>query len=419
MVKVLVLGAGVVGVSAAYYLNRAGHEVVVVDRRDGAGLETSFANAGHLCRATARPWASEAVPRMLIKEFGKVDAPYLLRLRADPAMWAWALAFLRRCTRARHRETAANLIRLAVYSIDSLATLRETEELAYDQAGLGILHLHRDDEAFERAAAEAEVGNGEGAFAPAVLDRAGCIRVEPALAQAGDQFAGGLHFGSEETGDAHLFTTALAQAAAARGVVFRYGVTVRALHDAGDAVTGAETDRGPITADAVVLSMGSYSAGVLRPLGLKLPIYPVKGYSATIPTTGYNGAPRLGIHDEARKIGISRLGDRLRAAGTAELAGYDNDLGEARARAILDQAMAIFPNAGDAAQAELWCGLRPMTPDNAPLLGHTRFRNLYLDTGHGSLGWTLACGSGRVIADIVSGRAPDIDLDGLTLDRFG
>jgi D-amino-acid dehydrogenase len=253
---------------------------------------------------------------------------------------------------------------------------------------------------------------------PERLDIEACLHLEPALAQSRDMFVGGLYYAQDETGDSHAFSRELAAAAERLGADFRYGVTVQRLLREGDAVLGAETDKGPIRADATVLSLGCGSQRLLRALGIRVPIYPVKGYSATMPSAGPPGAPTIGIHDRSRKIGITPLGDRLRAAGTAEFAGYDNALRPERAQSVLRNMMTIFPQAGDASRAELWSGLRPMTPDCVPLIGHTRLRNLYLDTGHGSLGWTLACGSGRVIADLVSGREPDVDLAGLTIARY-
>ncbi|MGD9536478.1 MAG: D-amino acid dehydrogenase [Alphaproteobacteria bacterium] len=415
--KVLVLGAGVVGATAAYYLNRAGHEVTVIDRQGAAGMETSFANGGHVAAFTSHPWASPSVPRMLIKWFGREDAPYLMRLRPDLRQWFWGIRFLRNCTTARHNRTARHMLRLSTYSYEALKAVREAEGIAYDQRAKGVLHLFRTQRALDEAAhAEALIDDprarGE------VMDVARAVALEPALEQSRQLYAGAVYSAATETGDAHKFTQAIAAAAAKHGADFRYGVTVRVLVREGSRITAVETDKGRFSADAVVLSLGAEGALLLRKVGVDVPIYPVKGYSVTLPTAGYNGTPSLGIHDEERRIVTSTYDGRFRAAGTAELVGYDRTITRSRADTVLSAIMEMFPNGGDAARAERWTGLRPMTPDCAPLLGRTKLDNLYLDTGHGSLGWTLACGSGRVIADLVSGKRPEIDLTGFEVDRF-
>lgn len=416
--RVLVLGAGVVGTAAAYFLNEAGHEVTVVERQAGAGLETSFANGGIVSAYTARPWAHPEVPRMLVKWFGREDAPYLFRLRPDLAQWRWAVQFLRQCTRERFERLQQVSLRLSTYSYDCLKRLRKKEGLAYDQRAEGVLHLYRDARALDAAYAY-ETRMADERFHPERLDRDAMLEAEPALQQTADQFAGVLYFPQDESGDAHKFTAGLAAVAAARGVTFRFGETVQRLSgDRRDGVTGAEIDKRTIEADAVVMSLGSYSPRFLRRFGVRAPIYPLKGYSVTIPTTGYNGAPTRAIHDGHRRIVMSRLGDRLRCAGTAELDGHNATIRPDRATATLDAAMAVFPSCGDRTKAERWIGFRPMTPDCLPVIGKTGIPGLYMDTGHGSTGWTYSSGSGRIIADIVSGREPEIDMAGLTPDRF-
>ncbi len=415
--RVLVLGAGVVGTAAAYFLNEAGHEVTVVERQAGAGLETSFANGGIVGAYSSRPWAHPEVPRMLVKWFGREDAPYLFRLRPDLAQWRWALRFLGHCTRAQFERSQQVSLRLSTYSYDCLKALREQEGLAYDQRAEGVLHLYRDAASLDASYAY-ETRMADGRFHPERLDRDAMLEAEPALQQTADQFAGALFFRHDESGDAHKFTAGLAAAAAASGVTFRYGETVQRLSGDRRRVTGAETDKGAIEADAVVMSLASYSPRFLRRLGVRAPIYPLKGYSVTIPTTGYNGAPTRAIHDGHRRIVMSRLGERLRCAGTAELDGHNATIRPDRATATLDAAMAVFPSGGDRSKAERWIGFRPMTPDCLPIIGKTGVPGLYLDTGHGSTGWTYSSGSGRIIADIVSGREPGIDMTGLTPDRF-
>lgn len=415
--KVLVLGAGVVGTAAAYFLNEAGHEVTVLERNETAGLETSFANGGIVGAFTARPWAHPEVHGMLLRWLGREDAPYLFRLRADLAQWMWAARFLRQCTRARFEKTQATSLRLSTYSYECLKTVRAKESIEYDARAEGVLHLYGTQQALDHSA-RIELGLDDKRFHPEVVDMARAVALEPALEQSAGRYKGALYYAQDETGDAHKFTAELAKRAAANGVAFEYGVTVEQLISAGDKVNAVKTSRGTFEADAVVMSLGSYSPLLLKQIGIKVPIYPLKGYSVTIPAAGYNGAPTLGIHDGTRRIVMSRIGDRVRSAGTAELTGYNTEVMPGRVKATLDAAMALFPNCGDASKAEGWAGLRPMTPDCVPILGRTRYQNLYMDTGHGSTGWTYACGSGRIVADMVSGRTPEIDLSGLTVDRF-
>ena len=415
--KVLVLGAGVIGTAAAYYLNRAGHEVTVVERNDGAGLETSFANGGIVGAFSSRPWATPEVPRMLLKWFGRQDAPYLFRLRPDLAQWRWAFKFLRQCTAERFERSQQVSLRLSTYSYECLKEVREREQIEYDQCADGVLHLFASQQELDLAAAT-ELRHADSRFHPEVIDMKRCLEIEPALAASAGRYAGALHFSQDESGDAYKFTYALAAAAERQGVTFRYGVAVRCMQSEGGRVTAVDTDQGRLKADAYVMSLGSFSPLFLRKIGMRVPIYPLKGYSVTVPTAGHHGAPRLAIHEGSRRIVMSRIGERLRAAGTAELTGYDSSISATRTQAILDVTMAVFPECGDATKAERWAGFRPMTPDCLPIIGQTKFSNLYMDTGHGSTGWTYACGSGRAIADIVSGTEPEIDLSGLTTDRF-
>ena len=416
-VKVLVFGAGVVGTAAAYYLNRAGHEVTVIERNAGAGLETSFANGGIVSAFTARPWATPEVPRMLVKWFGRQDAPYLFRLRTDWSQWSWALKFLRQCTRERFERSQEVSLRLSTYSYGCLKEVREREQIQYDQRADGVLHLFQTQEQLDSAAA-AELHHSDSRFHPETIDMRRAVDIEPALATSAERYAGALFFPQDESGDAHKFTAGLAAAAEHQGVTFRYGVAVRRLQGEDGRIRAVDTDQGLVEADAYVMSLGSFSPLLLRKIGIRVPIYPLKGYSVTIPTDGHHGAPGVAIHEGSRRIVMSRLGNRLRAAGTAELTGYDASVSATRTQAILDVTMALFPECGDATKAERWAGFRPMTPDCLPILGRTRYTNLYINTGHGSTGWTYACGSGQVVADMISGKEPEIDLSGLTADRF-
>lgn len=415
--RVLVLGAGVVGTAAAWYLAKAGHEVTVVDRQPGPGMETSFANGGQISPCHAEPWANPGVLPKVLKWLGRDDAPLLFRWgRWDPELWRWGLRFLLNCPAAPTARNMERALRVALYSRACLRELRAETGIAYDQRSQGILHVYRDAREFEHACAAAGLMQKWG-LERLIKDRAGCLGTEPALAPVAQQLAGGILTPGDESGDAHKFTCTLAALAAEKGVTFRYGVTVRALIHDGRRIAVADSDQGPLTADAFVLAAGSYSPLLARPLGLRLPIVPAKGYSITLPADG-PAAPTVSITDDEHKMVYSRLGDRLRCAGTAEMTGYDTTLTESRWQLIRRHAQELFPQAGDFTKAEPWTGLRPVTPDSVPLLGGTPYVNLFLDTGHGTLGWTMACGSGRVLADLVSGRQPEIDTAGLGLDRF-
>ena len=416
--RVLVLGAGVVGVSAAWFLARDGHAVTVLDRQPGVGMETSFANGGQVSASHAEPWANPATPRKALAWLGREDAPLVFRWRRwDPALWAWGLRFLANCTAARARVNTERTLRVALYSRQVLAGLRAETGLAYDQKSRGILHVYRDHREFGHACGEAEMMVRLG-LAREVCDPARCLAIEPALAAVAGELAGGLFSPDDESGDAHKFTGGLARLAADGGVTFRLGLTILGLAREGDRITAVITDQGRVEADMYVLALGSFSPLLVRSLGLRLPIYPAKGYSATVKVGDAAGAPEVSITDDENKMVYSRLGDRLRVAGTAELAGWDVSPTPSRARALVERARRLFPHAGDYDAAEPWAGLRPVTPDSVPILGRTPIRNLILDTGHGTLGWTMACGSGRLVADLVAGRPTDIALDGLGLERF-
>ncbi|WP_372005901.1 D-amino acid dehydrogenase [Tistrella mobilis] len=417
--KVVVLGAGVVGMATAWHLADQGHEVTVVDRRMGPGLETSFANGGQISPSHAEPWANpvtlKSLPGWLLRE----DAPLVFRWRADPDLWRFGLRFLANCTRAAARRNTERAWRLARYSLDGMKAIRAAEGFAYDEAHRGILHVFEDQKGFGHACRHAAELDRTLGIPHQVLDPAGCVAHEPALAPVQGRLAGGVLSPIDEQGDAHLFTARLADAVAARGGRLLYGRSVEMLETSGDRVTAIRLDMGTqIEADAVVAAMGSYTPLLLRRIGIRLPVYPLKGYSVTLNVAGRNDAPRGSLTDDARRIVFTRLGDRLRAAGTAELAGYDLGLNRIRSEAILKGVQAVFPDIARDAVPEYWCGLRPASPDGVPVIGPTRFRNLFLNTGHGTLGWTMAAGSGRVVADLVSGRVPEIPIEGLTLDRF-
>ncbi len=415
---VAVLGAGVIGTSIAYYLARAGHRVTVLERQSAAGLETSFANAGEVSPGYSAPWAGPGVPVKAVKWLLMQHRPLVIWPLADWAMWRWGLSMLANCNARAYDVNKSRMVRLAEYSRDCLRQLRAETGIGYDDRAQGTLQLFRTGKQLDSTSADIEILRRFGVLFEA-LDRDGCIAHEPALARVREKFVGGLRLPGDETGDCFKFTQKLAAMAAELGAEFRYGAQVTRLAATAGRIDGVATSSGAAIADAYVLALGSYSPLLARPLGLKLPVYPVKGYSITVPITDRTGAPESTVMDETHKVAVTRLGSRIRVGGTAELAGYNLTLREAR-RATLEHVVTdLFPAGGDVARAEFWTGLRPMTPDGTPIIGPTRYPNLYLATGHGTLGWTMATGTGRVLADLVSGRQPEIDLDGLTLARYG
>ena len=416
--RVLVLGSGVIGVTAAYYLAEAGHEVEVVDRQPGPALETSFANAGEVSPGYASPWAGPAVPVKAVKWLLMPHGPLVVRPKFDPAMWVFLLKLLRNCTSARYAINKSRMVPLAEFSRDCLQDLRAATGIGYEERSQGTLQLFRTEKQVAHTIGDIEILKRFG-VPHEVLDPAGCVAAEPALATVREKIAGGLRLPNDETGDCRIFTEKLTALAEARGVRFRFSTTIERISTEGDRVSGVETESGSLKADAYVVALGSYSPLLLRPLGISIPVYPVKGYSLTIPMTDPAGAPVSTVMDETYKVAITRLGGQIRVGGTAEVSGYDLTLRPAR-RATLEHSVGdLFPNGGNPSEASFWCGLRPMTPDGPPLIGRTRYINLHLNTGHGTLGWTMACGSGRVIADLLSGRKPEIDIAGLGMDRAG
>jgi len=416
--KVLVLGSGVVGVTCAYYLHRDGHEVTVLDRESAPARETSFANGGQISWSAAQPWAAPGTPANALRWLLRPHSPLIWRPRADPAMWSWLGQFLRNCTTDRYRLHRQRLRRLARLSHESLLAMRRETGIRYAEQSRGTLLLYRDAREFDAAAREAERDPSEGIRCE-VLDAKGCAAHEPALARSASVITGGLLYPQDESGDCHLFTQSLARRLQADGVAFRFSTRITSLVADGARLTGVDTDQGRLFADTYVLAAGADSARLLEPLGIRLPVYPLKGYSLTMPITLPQAAPLGSLTDETYKVVITRLGDSLRAAGTAELTGYDRSLTSSRLKTIAHVVRTLFPDAGDLDRAEGWAGLRPMTPDNVPVLGPTVFRNLYLNTGHGTLGWTLACGSGQILADWLAGREPSVNPEGLTSERFG
>lgn len=418
--RVIVLGAGLLGVTSAYYLQQLGHEVTVVDRQSTPAAETSFANGGQISVSHAEPWANPSAPLKVLQWLGKEDAPLLYRVRADMRQWLWGLQFLRECSPARTRHNIEQIVRLGTYSREMLKALRRDAGIAYHERTQGILHFYTTQKEFDGALEPAEQMRALGCERQ-VISADEAVRIEPALAHIRPRLAGATYTAEDESGDANLFARELVKLCTAAGVSFRMSHTVTAIREAGGSVehveaTDPEGRFQRLQADAYILAMGSLSPIYAAPLGIRLPIYPAKGYSVTLPVKDASKAHQVSLTDDEFKLVFSRYtstgdgrGDRLRIAGTAELNGYDRDLNRVRCEAIVRRVEELFPGAGDVTQAQFWTGLRPATPSNVPLIGKTRVPNLYLNTGHGTLGWTHACGSGKSIARIVTGLQPEVD----------
>lgn len=409
---VMVLGAGVVGVTTAWFLRKQGHEVTVVDRQSKAGLETSYANGGQISVSHAEPWANPSAPLKVLKWLSQADAPLLFRPRLDPAQWRWGIAFLMQCTSAKAAHNIRQMVNLGTYSRSQLQAVRQEADLQYDQLERGILHFYTSDKEFDAALEPARQMRDLGCDRQ-IIDANRAVELEPALAPARDRIAGATYTSEDESGDARKFTQGLAKKAEEAGVNFVYGADILGFDRAGDRILGVQILRDGryemLRADAYVLSLGSFSAILARQLGLSLNIYPAKGYSITVPVKHEEAAFNVSLTDDEYKLVYSRLGDRIRVAGTAELSGYSRNLDYTRCRAIVRRTAELMPEAAHWDQAEFWAGLRPATPSNVPYIGKSRFGNLYLNTGHGTLGWTHSCGSAAAIADIIDGRKPDVD----------
>ena len=409
---VLVLGAGVVGVTTAWFLHRQGHQVTVVDRQNQAALETSYANGGQISVSHAEPWANPSAPLKVLKWLARPDAPLLFRPRLDPAQWRWALSFLGQCTSARAAHNIRQMVNLGTYSRSQLQALRKDAGIEYDHLEKGILQFYTNPAEFEAAMEPTRIMQELGCDRQVInADRA--IALEPALTPIRHRIAGATYTAEDESGDARKFTQNLAQRCAEAGVAFEHGTEILGFEKAGDRVLGVQTLAGgrhqTLRADAYVLSLGSFSAVLARQLGLFLNIYPAKGYSITVPVKNDEAAFTVSLTDDEHKLVFSRLGDRIRVAGTAELNGYSRNLNYTRCRAIVRRTAEVMPEAGCWDQAEFWSGLRPATPSNVPYIGKSHYANLYLNTGHGTLGWTHSCGSAAALADIIDGRRPEVD----------
>ncbi|AEY01677.1 D-amino acid dehydrogenase small subunit [Oceanimonas sp. GK1] len=416
--KVLVLGSGVVGVTSAWYLARQGHEVVVLDRQPDAAEETSFANAGQLSFGMSSPWAAPGIPVKAMKWMFQSHAPLKVRPGTNPAQWKFMLSMLANCNEKSYSVNKSRMVRVSEYSRQCINALQDELNLPFEGRKKGLLQVFRTEKQVADAAKDIKVLQEFGVN-HAMLNVEECIAREPALARVKDKLVGGLHFPDDQTGDCNLFTKALVKKCQEKGVVFKFNTEIKALVRDGDEIRGVQTDHGLETADQVLVCMGSYSPFLLTPLGITLPIYPVKGYSLTIEVNKDEDAPQSTVMDETFKVAITRFDNRIRAAGTAELADFNKDLPAARRETIAHSVSSLFPEGGKMEEAEFWTGFRPMTPDGTPIIGGTRYKNLWLNTGHGTLGWTMGAGSAALVADLMSGKQPDIDSDGLAFSRYG
>ncbi|MGB3436381.1 D-amino acid dehydrogenase [Achromobacter sp.] len=414
---VIVLGSGVIGTTTAYYLARQGAKVTVLDRQPAAAQETSYANAGQVSPGYSTPWAAPGIPLKAIKWLFQKHAPLAIRLDGSLFQLKWMAAMLANCSAERYSVNKERMLRLSEYSRDCLRELRTSTGIHYEERTRGTLQLFRTEAQLE--AARRDIAVLEEVGVPyELLDRNRLVTAEPALARSLHKLSGGLRLPNDETGDCQLFTTRLAELAKGLGVEFRFGQSVSGLNTAGGQITGVRVGNEVLTADRYVAAFGSYTRDFLAPLGLDLPVYPLKGYSLTIPMADESAAPVSTILDETYKIAVTRFDQRIRVGGMAEIAGFDLRLKDARRKTLELVVNDLFPGSGHVAQAEFWTGLRPMTPDGTPVVGATRYGNLYLNTGHGTLGWTMACGSGKLVADQVMGQRPAIRTDGLDLSRY-
>ncbi|NUF28939.1 D-amino acid dehydrogenase [Acinetobacter oleivorans] len=414
--RVIVLGSGVIGVASAYYLAQQGAEVTVLDRQAGPAEETSFGNAGQISPGYSTPWAAPGIPFKAVKWMFQHHAPLAINL--DGSMWQlqWMAQMLKNCNPQSYAVNKERMMRVAEYSRDCLRELRKDTGINYENRAKGTLQLFRKEAQMEAVQRDISVLQ-ECGVSYELLNGNELGRVEPALANAQDKLVGGLHLPNDETGDCYLFTNALAQIAKELGVNFQFNQNVEKLIVEGDEIKGVQVNGKVLTADRYVLAFGSYSRDFLKPLDLQLPVYPVKGYSLTIPIVDPAFAPQSTVLDETYKIAITRFDQRIRVGGMAELSGFNLGLNEDRRATLQMVTQDLFPG-GDMAQASFWTGLRPMTPDSTPIIGATRFKNLFLNTGHGTLGWTMACGSGKLISDIVLNHKTEISTDGLSIQRY-
>ena len=415
--KVIVLGGGVVGISTAWYLAKAGVEVTVIERQPGPALETSFGNAGQISPGYAAPWAAPGIPAKAAKWLFQKHAPLAIRVDGSTYQWEWMARMFANCNPYDYNINKGRMMRLAEYSRDKIRELKTETGMAFEGRTGGTLQLFRNQQQLDAMGKDIDVLKECGVDYE-VLDPSGCARVEPALAKTKHKLTGGLRLPNDDTGDCQIFTSRLAEMCEGLGVKFLWGKTIEGIESYADKITAVRVDGERLTADHYVVAMGSYSRELMLTLGINIPVYPVKGYSLTVPITNAKGAPVSTVLDETYKIAITRFDNRIRVGGMAELAGFDLSLNPKR-RATLEMVVSdLYPDGGDVSKAEFWTGLRPMTPDGTPIIGGTRFGNLSLNTGHGTLGWTMSAGSGKVLADLITGVQPEILVDGLSMQRY-
>ncbi|NAW91813.1 MULTISPECIES: D-amino acid dehydrogenase [unclassified Vibrio] len=414
---VIVLGSGVIGLTSAWYLSQAGHRVTVVDRQSQGAKETSFANAGQISYGYSSPWAAPGIPQKALKWLFEEHAPLKIKPSIDPQLLAWMGKMLLNCQQDRYNINKARMLAIANYSRVCLADLNQQHNLQYQGRRLGTLQVFRSEKQLQAIQKDIKLLEQSG-IRYQLLDVDGCIKQEPGLTLVRDKLRGGLYLPDDETGDCYLFCQQLTELAKSRGVQFLFDTQIKTLTTEGKKITAVQTDKGELKADKYVVALGSYSTALLATLGISIPVYPVKGYSLTLPIVDVELSPRSTVMDETYKVAITRFEDRIRVAGTAELAGFDPALPDARKATIAKVVTDLFPQGGDLAQAEFWTGFRPMTPDGTPIIGSTPFENLYTNTGHGTLGWTMACGSGQLLADIVSEQTCALPIHELNLSRY-
>jgi D-amino-acid dehydrogenase len=411
--RIVVMGGGVVGVTSAYELQRDGHEVVLLERHPSVGVDTSWGNAGMIAPGHSFVWSSPRAPWILLKSLVLKNQALRFRPSADPALWRWSVKFLAECTADKAKRNTLRKHQIATYSQGVLhETLKAEPGIEYDRNARGILYFYRDAGALEAGVAHMQLLADDGQKIR-VLDRAQLLQVEPSLAAAGDKIAGGIYCPTDETGDCNKFTTGLASVCRERGVEIHTDVTVTGIEVSGDSVVGVKTDQGEFRGDAYVLSLGHQSPKLSRGIGVDLPIYPIKGYSLTIPVGNHKAPPTVAVVDEHNLVAVSRFGDRVRVTATAEFAGYDTSHKPSDFAFMKSVTQELYPDGADYERAEMWAGLRPMTPDNLPIIGRKRHRNLWFNTGHGHIGWTMSHGSARMLADVMAGRPPAIPVAGL------
>ncbi|EKF9790718.1 D-amino acid dehydrogenase [Vibrio cholerae] len=415
--EVLVLGSGVVGLTSAWYLAQAGHDVTVVDRQPRSAEETSFANAGQISYGYSSPWAAPGIPQKALKWMLEEHAPLKIQPSLDPALLSWVGKMLLNCQLSRYQVNKSRMLAIANYSRECLKALNQTYSLDYQGRQRGTLQVFRDEK--QLAAIEKDMQLlAQSGVRFELLNVAQCLIHEPGLAPVQEKLVGGLWLPDDETGDCYLFCQQLTELAKQQGVRFHFDCHIQQLVCEGKKIIGVQTDLGLLKADAYVVALGSYSTSLLKPLGIEIPVYPVKGYSLTLPIIDEKFAPQSTVMDETYKVALTRFSDRIRVAGTAELAGFDPAIPEARKATIEMVARDLFPHGGDFAKGQFWTGFRPMTPDGTPIIGATPYTNLYTNTGHGTLGWTMACGSASILADVLTHGESPLSRLGLDLFRY-